>query len=98
MSRLYVFTEYGGPETEALIDRPVPEPGPSELLVEVRAAGVNPADWKLRESWFGRDGDLPRAMGAVTLPPSVPAIPMGLRLDWLPCRSEQNQDSKDLPS
>lgn len=63
MSRLYVFTEYGGPETEALIERPVPEPGPGELLVEVRAAGVNPADWKLRESWFGRDGDLPRAMG-----------------------------------
>lgn len=63
MSRLYVFTEYGGPGTEALIERPVPEPGPGELLVEVRAAGVNPADWKLRAGLFGRDGELPRPMG-----------------------------------
>ena len=26
---------------------PVPEPGPGEVRIEVRAAGVNPADWKL---------------------------------------------------
>lgn len=63
MSRLYVFTAYGGPGTEALIERPVPVPGPGELLVEVRAAGVNPADIKLREGLFGRDGELPRPMG-----------------------------------
>lgn len=63
MSRLYVFTDYGGPETEALIERPVPEPGPGQLLVEVRAAGVNPADWKLRAGLFGRGGGLPRPMG-----------------------------------
>lgn len=65
MSRVYVFTEYGGPETEALIERPVPEPGPEEILVEVRAAAVNPVDWKIREGLLGRSPSrtLPAPMG-----------------------------------
>jgi NADPH2:quinone reductase len=46
--RAYGFTRYGGPDTEAFLDLPVPEPGPGELLVRVTAAGVNPADWKVR--------------------------------------------------
>ncbi|UFQ19273.1 MULTISPECIES: NADP-dependent oxidoreductase [Streptomyces] len=48
MPTAYVFTEHGGPEVEAFADLPVPEPGPGQLLVAVRAAGVNPVDWKLR--------------------------------------------------
>ena len=44
----YGFSEYGGPETESLLDLPVAEPGPGQILVAVRAAGVNPADWKVR--------------------------------------------------
>ena len=63
MSRIYVFTRYGGPEGEELRERTVPEPGPGELLVEVRAAGVNPADAKLREGLFGTKASLPRGMG-----------------------------------
>lgn len=65
MSRVYVFTEYGGPETEALIERPVPQPGPEEILVEVRAAGVNPVDWKIRKGLLGRSPGrvLPAPMG-----------------------------------
>jgi NADPH:quinone reductase-like Zn-dependent oxidoreductase len=30
-------------------DAPVPEPGPTEVLVRVAAAGVNPVDWKVRD-------------------------------------------------
>jgi NADPH:quinone reductase-like Zn-dependent oxidoreductase len=46
--RAYGFTAYGGPETEAWLELPAPEPGPGEILVAVRAAGVNPVDWKIR--------------------------------------------------
>lgn len=45
----YGFSEYGGPETESLLELPVAEPGPGQILVAVRAAGVNPADWKVRK-------------------------------------------------
>lgn len=63
MSKVYVFTGYGGPETQQLIERPVPTPGPGELAIEVRAAGVNPADWKIREGQLGRHWSLPAPMG-----------------------------------
>lgn len=48
MSKAYVFSRFGGPEVEAFVDQDPPEPGPGQLLVAVRAAGVNPVDWKLR--------------------------------------------------
>jgi NADPH:quinone reductase-like Zn-dependent oxidoreductase len=38
----------GGPEVLELVEAPVPEPGPTEVLVRVAAAGVNPVDWKTR--------------------------------------------------
>ncbi len=56
MSRVYVFNDYGGPETEELIERAVPEPGPGEILVEVRAAGVNPVDCPTRHRAVGPIG------------------------------------------
>ncbi|KND26223.1 NADP-dependent oxidoreductase [Streptomyces acidiscabies] len=56
MSKAYVFTRHGGPETQALIDLDRPAPGPGELLIAVRAAGVNPVDWKLRAG-LRRPGD-----------------------------------------
>ncbi|MGW3161467.1 NADP-dependent oxidoreductase [Streptomyces sp. NPDC001142] len=51
MPKAYVFTRNGGSEVEALVDRDMPVPGPGELLVAVRAAGVNPVDWKLRRGY-----------------------------------------------
>lgn len=49
MPTAYGFTEFGGPETQTVMEVPMPTPGPAELLVAVRAAGVNPADWKIRQ-------------------------------------------------
>jgi len=52
MPKAYVFTEYGGPETQAFAEVPKPVPGSGQLLVAVRAAGVNPADWKFRAGYM----------------------------------------------
>ncbi|MEU6773123.1 NADP-dependent oxidoreductase [Streptomyces sp. NPDC046759] len=49
MPKAYVYTRHGGAETEALIELDRPRPGPGEILIAVRAAGVNPVDWKLRQ-------------------------------------------------
>jgi NADPH:quinone reductase-like Zn-dependent oxidoreductase len=38
----------GGPEVLELEELPQPEPAPTEVLVRVAAAGVNPVDWKTR--------------------------------------------------
>ncbi|WP_408995292.1 NADP-dependent oxidoreductase [Streptomyces caniscabiei] len=39
---------FGGPEVLREAELPRPVPGPGEILVRVRAAGVNPTDWKNR--------------------------------------------------
>ncbi|MFG3104373.1 NADP-dependent oxidoreductase [Streptomyces sp. NPDC048182] len=43
------FAEFGGPEVLQLIDAEEPHAGPGRIRVAVRAAGVNPVDWRLRE-------------------------------------------------
>ncbi|WP_029290779.1 NADP-dependent oxidoreductase [Cellulomonas sp. HZM] len=45
-ARAVVATAFGGPEVLQVLDVPLVEPGPGEVLVEVRAAAVNPWDWK----------------------------------------------------
>jgi NADPH:quinone reductase-like Zn-dependent oxidoreductase len=40
--------ELGGPEVLVVEEAERPEPGPTEVLVRVAAAGVNPVDWKTR--------------------------------------------------
>jgi NADPH:quinone reductase-like Zn-dependent oxidoreductase len=42
-------TELGGVDVLELVDVERPQPGPTEILVRVHAAGVNPVDWKTRE-------------------------------------------------
>lgn len=40
---------FGGPDMLVYEDVPMPEAGAGEALVHVRAAGVNPVDWKIRQ-------------------------------------------------
>ncbi|ATG51201.1 NADPH:quinone reductase [Brachybacterium vulturis] len=63
MSTVFVVTAYGGPEGQQLSEREAPAPRAGEIAIEVRAAGVNPADGKRREGAFGTGGRLPLAMG-----------------------------------
>jgi len=43
-----VFTEYGDPEVLHVGAVGEPHPGPGQVRIAVRAAGVNPIDWKAR--------------------------------------------------
>jgi NADPH:quinone reductase-like Zn-dependent oxidoreductase len=43
------FDEYGGVEVLKIAEVPKPEPGPGEVLVQVKAAGINPGEAKIRE-------------------------------------------------
>ncbi|MFC7401589.1 NADP-dependent oxidoreductase [Citricoccus sp. GCM10030269] len=46
--RAFGFTEYGGPEVMRHLEVPDPVPGPGQVLIRLSAAGVNPADIKVR--------------------------------------------------
>ena len=65
MAKVYGFSEFGGPQQQDFWDQPVPTPGPSELLIAVRAAGVNPVDAKIRSGAYQAfmPVDLPSVMG-----------------------------------
>jgi len=54
--RAYGFSEIGGPEKQTFLEVPVPTPGPDEVLVRVRTAGVNPGDWRVRSGSYGTTG------------------------------------------
>ncbi|WP_063003408.1 NADP-dependent oxidoreductase [Nocardia salmonicida] len=43
------FAEFGGPDVLQLIDAEEPHARPGQVRIAVRAAGVNPVDWRLRE-------------------------------------------------
>ena len=45
---------YGHSDQILVEDVARPAPGPSEVLVRIRDAGVNPVDWKIREGWFAQ--------------------------------------------
>ena len=65
LASVVVATAYGGPEVLSVIERPVGTPGPGEARIEVRAAGVNPIDYKVYSGTFGADPTrLPMPLGS----------------------------------
>ena len=65
MSAVVIATAFGGPEVLSVVDQPAGEPGPGEARIQVRAAGVNPVDWKQYSGRLGADPSrLPMRLGA----------------------------------
>jgi NADPH2:quinone reductase len=63
MARFVVATAFGGPEVLAIREGVVEAPGTGEVRLVVRAAGVNPIDWKRYSRSMGSDAALPRRLG-----------------------------------
>jgi NADPH:quinone reductase-like Zn-dependent oxidoreductase len=55
------FSRFGGPDVLEIVDLPDPHPGPGQVRIAVRAAGINPSDWKKRRGLM--DEELPQTLG-----------------------------------
>ncbi|MFE6486942.1 NADP-dependent oxidoreductase [Streptomyces sp. NPDC057757] len=55
------YSRFGGPEVLGIEELPDPHPGPGQIRIAVRAAGVNPSDWKKRRGPMDRE--LPQTLG-----------------------------------
>ena len=63
--RAVVYSQTGPSSVLEVVERPVPEPGPGEVLVRIVRAGVNPTDWKFRAGMMsGHDEVAPGQDGA----------------------------------
>jgi NADPH:quinone reductase-like Zn-dependent oxidoreductase len=65
MVKAFGYNSNGGPDVQEFLELEMPVPMPGELLVEVRTAGVNPVDWKIRSGMLGEASasDLPAVLG-----------------------------------
>jgi NADPH2:quinone reductase len=61
--RSVVAAGSGGPEVLRVVERPVPRPGPGEILVRVAAAGVNRPDVAQREGRYPPPPGAPESLG-----------------------------------
>lgn len=66
MVKAFGYSSNGGPDVQEFLELDMPTPLPDELLVEVRAAGVNPVDWKIRSGLLGAasESELPAVLGS----------------------------------
>ncbi|WP_345763553.1 NADP-dependent oxidoreductase [Diaminobutyricibacter sp. McL0608] len=55
------FSRFGRPEVLEIVELPDPHPGPGQVRIAVRAAGVNASDWKKRQGQM--DPELPQTLG-----------------------------------
>jgi len=62
--KMISYAAFGGPEVLQLVDAPEPHAGPGEVRIAVRAAGVNPVDWRFRSGQM-------QQLSPVTLPAGV---------------------------
>lgn len=66
MSLAVQFTEYGTPDVLRIVDVPPLTAGPGQVRLAVRAAGVNPIDWKILHGSMRQvmPVDLPGGLGS----------------------------------
>ena len=57
------LSRFGGPEVFEVVEKLTPKPSPGQVLVRVRAAGVNFADTLMRENWYAVTPELPAILG-----------------------------------
>jgi NADPH:quinone reductase-like Zn-dependent oxidoreductase len=92
------FDQYGGIDVLDVVDVPDPAPGPGQVLVRVKAAGINPGEAKIRqgllhELWpatfpSGQGTDLAGVVAA--LGPDVTGVAVGDEVaGWVDTRSSQ---------
>jgi NADPH:quinone reductase-like Zn-dependent oxidoreductase len=89
------FHQYGGPEVLQVDELPMPEPGAGEVLVQVRAAGINPGELAILGGEM-KKGDLPSGQGSdlagviVAVGPGETSWEVGAEvLGWSWARSSQ---------
>jgi len=79
--RAVTVTEYGA--TPAVAEMPTPQPGPGQVLIRLRAAGMNPMDRAL-------------ASGAwKPMPATFPMVPEPMARAW---SSNSGQERRGFPS
>jgi NADPH:quinone reductase-like Zn-dependent oxidoreductase len=92
------FDEYGDVDVLTVADVPVPDPGPGQVLVRVKAAGINPGEAKIREGLLhalwpatfpsGQGSDLAGVVDR--LGPGVTTVAAGDEvIGWVDTRSAQ---------
>jgi NADPH:quinone reductase-like Zn-dependent oxidoreductase len=98
MMKAVRFDEYGPVDVLDVREVPDPEPGPGQVLVRVRAAGINPGEAKIREGalhdrWpatfpSGQGSDFAGVVERLT--PGVTNVAVGDRvIGWVDTRSSQ---------
>jgi len=60
-----IIDKFGSREVMKFRKLPIPTPGPNEILLKVKAASINPVDWKIREGQFPaiKSDKLPYVLG-----------------------------------
>lgn len=64
MARVVQYEKVGGPEELQIVEVPTPIPGDDEVLVEVKAVGINPVDLKQRSGRRATAATGPRRIGS----------------------------------